>query len=154
MSDDLSASLRGIADPKLSELFSSLPATFVAGVEEHLEGVMSGKIEKALTDAADFRYKALTAPDQDTARDYAEAVETALRRAKTLVWAERVVASEAIGNAIIDGFKQVLDAAAYVGKGLLTALTAGLVKGAIAGLTGGGEGDGGAFDPASLFRGT
>jgi hypothetical protein len=69
-----------------------------------------------------------------------------------MVVAEKIVASEAIGNLLLDGFMAVLDAAASVGKTLLTTVAAGLVQGVVKGLVGG-EGDGG-FDPASLFRGS
>ena len=148
---EIAESIRALADPKLKSLFESLPGEFVAGVKDHIQGGLGDRLTAALKDAADFRYKALTASDQETARQYSEGVETALRRVKVMVVAEKIVASEAIGNVILDGFKAALDVAAAIGKGLLTTITAGLVQGAIKGLVGG-EGDGG-FDPASLFRG-
>ena len=148
---EVAESVRKLADPKLKDLFDNLPGQFVEGVKDHINGALADRLTAALKDAANLRYKALTAENQDIARQYAEGVETALRRVKVMVVAERIVAEEAIGNVILDAFKSALDVAADIGKGLLTTITAGLVKGAIAGFTGG-EGDGG-FDPASLFRG-
>jgi len=144
-------SVRSLADPKLKDLFDSLPGEFVDGVKDHIDGALAGRLKTALADAAELRYLALTAEDPETARQYAEGVTSALRRVKVMVIAEGVVASEAIGNVLIDGFMAALDMAASFGKGLLTTIAAGLVQGAIKGITGG-EGDGG-FDPASLFRG-
>lgn len=146
-------SVRSLADPKLKDLFDSLPAEFVEGVQEHIQGGLANRLATALADAAELRYEALVAEDQDTAREYAKGVETALRRVKTMVVAEKIVASEAIGNLLIDGFMVALDAAASVGKTLLTTIATGLIEGVIKGVVSGGEGDGG-FDPASLFRGS
>ena len=147
---EIAASIRSLADPKLKDLFDALPGEFVSSVQDHINGALAGRLTEALKDAAEFRYKALTAADQDTARQYAEGVETALRRVRVMVVAERIVASEAIGNLLLDGFKAALDVAVSVGKGLLVTLTAGLVQGAIKGIAGDG---GGGFDPASLFQG-
>lgn len=143
-------SIRTLADPKLKDLFDSLPSEFVEGVQAHIDGALAGRLKIALADAATLRYKALMANDQPTARAYAEGVESALRRVKVMVIAEEIVASEAIANVLLDGFMVALNAAASVGKALLTTIAEGLVQGAIKGFVP--EGSGG-FDPADLFRG-
>ncbi len=144
-------SVRSLVDPKLRDLFVSLPDEFVEGVKEHIQGGLADRLKDALADAAELRYLALTAADQDTARQYSEGVETALRRVKVMVIAEKIVATEAIGNLLVDGFMAALDAAASVGKTLLTTIVAGLAQGVGKGFVSG-DGGGG-FDPASLFPG-
>ena len=149
---EIADSVRSLADPKLKDLFDSLPGEFVAGVKEHIQGGLADRLKDALADAAELRYLALIAEDQATSRQYAEGVETALRRVKVMVIAEKIVASEAIGNLLLDGFMAALDAAASVGKALLATIVKGLVEGVVKGVVGG-DGGGG-FDPASLFPGS
>lgn len=144
-------SVRALAEPKLKDLFDSLPGEFVDGVKEHIDGALGDRLKTALADAATLRYKALTANDPGTAHAYAEGVESALRRVKVMVIAEEIVASQALGNMLIDGFMVALNAAASVGKVLLTTIAEGLVKGAIAGFVP--DEGGGGFNPADLFRG-
>jgi hypothetical protein len=62
VSEEILDSVRSLADPKLKDLFDSLPGEFVEGVKEHIQGGLADRLKDALADAAELRYLALTAP--------------------------------------------------------------------------------------------
>jgi len=149
---ELLTSLQAQAAPELERLADDLSDQFLQGLKGVLEGADAaarGKVEELVRQGYEFKRKALTADDQEQARQYAGAVETSVRRVRTVLLAERIVAEEQFAATVSDLFSQALDGLATIAKGMLTAVAAGLVQGTIQGITGG-EG-GGSFDPSSIF---
>jgi len=145
-------SIRAVAMPQLETLASDLADTFLDGFKDHLaeaDAAARGRVQDILKEGANFKLKAMTAEDQLMAREYAEAVETTVRRVKTILLAERLVAEESAAALIAAGFSKALSVLGDVAVGIIKTVASGLVSGAIAGLTGG-EG-GGSFDPSDIF---
>lgn len=152
MSDELLNSLRDTAMPALEEMAGGLADQFLAGMKDVLDDASAAtkaKVEGILQEGARFKWKAMTADDQETARQYAEAVETSIRRVKTLLIAERIVAEESVAAVLSNLWEKSLDGFVSVAKGLLATVASGLVQGAIKGLTGGGED--GSLDSSDIF---
>lgn len=149
---DLATSLREHTLPELEKLAGGLADDFLGGLRTIFEGASNdakAKVEDLIKKGYSFKQKALTADDQDLAREYAEAVETTVRRVRTVLLAEALVAEESTASLIGDLFEKALDGLATIAKGLITTIAAGLVKGGAAGITGG-EGEDGT-DPSSIF---
>lgn len=147
MSNDFSSLLAATAGP-LEAAGDALVDRFLGDVAHLIDGAKAtgSRMEAALKDAKSFQLKAMRADTQELAREYAEAVETALRRVKTLALSEGVVAEEATAAMLAAGFKSVLGTLADVGVGLVKAVASGIVSGTIKGFTGGAG-----FDPSSVF---
>ena len=148
---DLLASITAAATPKLEEMADTLADEFLGGMKAILANTTEArqdKVKAILKEGARFKWKALTATNTDTARNYAEAVETSVRRVKTILISERIVAEEATAALVSDLWGKALDGLVSIAKGLLTTIATGLVQGAIKGLAGG---EGGSFDPSDIF---
>ena len=149
---ELLNSLQDTTLPALEDMAKGLADQFLDGLKDILSNASDAqkkKIQDILKDGAKFKWKALTASDQAEARQYAEAVETSVRRVKTILLAERIVAEEKIAAIISNLWGKALDGLVTIAKGLLSTVAAGLAQGVIKGLTG--EGGGGSFDPSSIF---
>jgi len=149
---DLLDQIRKETAPKLTSLAQELGGDFLGGLSSILEGADANsraKVEALIMKGFEFKEKALTAKTQDEARMYAGEVETATRRVKTVLLAEKLVGEESTATLISNLFSKALDGLGKMAMGLLGTVAEGIAKGAIASLTGG-EG-GGSFDPSSIF---
>lgn len=134
--DDALARASEIAEPELERLADGLQSDWLKRFGDYMEeitGDPARRLEAALSDAKKFKVKAVTSPNVETARDYAEGYETAMRRVKTILLAERLVASQEIGDMVVAGLELAFDVLLTVAKGVfgaaLQAVTAGLVGG-------------------------
>ena len=142
---ELLASLQAHTTPQLETLADGLADQFLDGMKDILSGASDAsknKVQDILKQGAKFKFKALTAEDSEQAREYAEAVETSIRRVKTILLAEQIVAEESIAALVSNLWSKALDGLATIAKGLLTTVVTGIVQGAIKGLTGGGGSEG------------
>ena len=136
MSDIAAEALKGAWDVVRPVLLEGVK-TYGPETLSRLKGLVSGtaplgsiaRVEKLLTEAAEFRVQALAAPDATTKCDFEEAVNTSLRRAKTLALAEAVVGS--------DSAAAWLEAVGRQGLEILTVAGTVAVKIALRSLTGG-----------------
>ena len=147
---ELLSSLQAHTMPEIEKLADGLATQFLGGMKDILadaDQAAKDKVAEILKQGASFKFKAITADTPDLARDYAEAVETSVRRVKTILLAEQLVAEESVAALVSSLWGTALDGLATIAKGLLTTVVTGVVQGAIKGLTGGGGGD----SPADIF---
>lgn len=148
---DLAQSLREATVPELKRLADQISTQFLDGLSEVLSDAdehTRARVQTLLGESARFKWQAMTADDADKARLYAEAVETSVRRVKTLLLAEAVVAEEKIASTISALWGSALDGLTEIAKGLLSTLAQAAVQGAIQGVTGGSDGS---FDLSQVF---
>lgn len=134
--DDALAAAREIVEPELLGLAEGLQNDWLKQYGDYMEeitGEPAARLEDALEDARNFKVKAVIAADVETARDYAEGHETAMRRVRTLLLAEAVVASQEIASMVMAGLALALDVLIVVAKKLfgaaLSAVSSGLIGG-------------------------
>jgi len=142
---ELLVSVQAHTTPELEKLADGLADDFLSGMKDILssaDDAAKDKVQAILKQGAKFKFKALTAEDPEQAREYAEAVETSVRRVKTILLAEQIVAEETIAALVSNLWSKALDGLATIAKGLLTTVVTGIVQGAIKGLTGGGGSEG------------
>lgn len=135
----MSEVLQQIATVELEKLATGIADNFLGGMRdllEEAEGHAREKVEEVLKEAARFKHKALTAKNQEEARLYAGEAETAVRRVKTILLAEKLVAEESIASMIANFFSSALDTLGDAITGLLGTLASAAAKGVIQGLVG------------------
>ncbi len=146
----LTDSLMNETSASLETMAGDLANGFLGGMEEILKDADEAarqKVADLVRQGFALKQKAMTATDQDLAREYAEAVETTIRRVRTVLVTEQLVASENIATLIANLFSEALSGLATVAKGILVAVASGIVSGAVQGLIGGDA------DPSGIFPG-
>lgn len=92
------------------------------------------KVKQRLRTASELRYAAFKAKTTQDRDELINASETALMRAKTILYAEAVVKSEETANLIADGFKAVLDTFALTASTVIRGTVKGVVGGTVEGI--------------------
>ena len=144
-------SIRTAAAPELERLADDLSKQFLGGLKGILanaDAAARDKVADLIKKGYDFKRKAITADTQEEAREYSEAVATTVRRVKTILLAEKLVAEESVAALVSNLFETALDGLATIAKGLLGTIAEGVVSGVISSIAGGGDGS---FDPSSIF---
>ena len=130
--------LRAVAIPAVANGLDELSGLFLAGVGSRVKDLAhQTKLAGLFKSAADYRAKALTSTNENEARLNLELYQTAVRRIKTIAIAEAIVESEATAAWLSDMAHSILETGARIAKGVLQAVVAGAVSGAITSLTGG-----------------
>lgn len=144
MTGKLVRDIGSVAVPEIERLSKQIADDFLGGLSDVLKDAAESQQEEVkaiLQEGAKFKWKALTADDAAQARQYAEAVETSVRRVKTILLAEEIVAEEKLAAVISRLWGKALDGLAVIAQGLLTTVVKGIVQGAVSGFTGGEGGD-------------
>ena len=137
-----------VAGKRLEQIADDLAVGFLDGFAGLLESAgrdVRDRVNARLIEAARFKVRSLTATDEQTAKDYADAVETSARRVRTILLAEGLVRSNELADSIAAGFKTALGVLADVAKGVLQATVEGVVVGTVKGFAGD------APDPSDVF---
>jgi hypothetical protein len=130
--DKILEEIKKVAEPQLRETAKKIKQEFLDAFQGHLNQSAVDKFDDMMETVADLQIKAVTAEDRNIASQYASAADAKMRQISILLVAEKIVASQEIGNLIEaaaitvwNGFKEV--AVTLVGV---------VVKGAMSGLLG------------------
>ena len=141
--------VRDAAVGDLANVGKGLAGEFLGAFAGHIQDVAEDRMAKVLEvleQGADFKVKALSAQTEDEATMYREAVQTSVRRFKTILTGERVVAEEKTADFLARAWDRTLEGLARAAQGTLSVVVAGLVGGVFPG-----AGSLGGLDPARLF---
>ncbi len=130
MSDPLE-SVMSAAAPALEAEMKGLAKNYLAGFEEMLGGEnehVKPLVQAHLEKAANYKWKAINADDEETRRAYAEGVVDELAAAKTVLISEATAISEELARTFTAGFDQVLAAVGSAAKAILGVVISSLVK--------------------------
>lgn len=137
--DKILSDLKAAAKPELEKRAQELRAQFLKNVDEFVDASRIKVLDDLMAKAAKYEVEAITAKDQNIARQYATAAEDVLRQVSVILVTEKVVAEkrtaaliQAAALSVWEGFKSVATAMLGVAiKGAMTGLL-GPAGGAIA----------------------
>jgi hypothetical protein len=145
--DKILSDLKAAAKPELEKRAQELREQFLKNVTEFVDASRIKVLDDLMAKAAKYEVEAVTANDQNTARQYATAAEDVLRQVSVILVTEKVVAEkrtaamiQAAALSLWEGFKSVA-----------TSMLGVAIKGAMAGLLG--PAGGAIADMAGTFLG-
>lgn len=149
----LQQELLDIAEPKLKELSDRLRGDFMQRYGKYVNDEDVARLDELVRQGNDMALKALTAPNEDAARQYNAALASIERSVATLKLKVEIVQDAKDANVLGEALGAVWDTVKSVGSAIIGMVVQGVAKGAVASITGGEGGTGDLFGGVKEFAG-